>query len=348
MYPQLFQLPVIILAALAGGIIGSSSSPNARGSKVALFAVIGAVVAALIAAFTPLRNVSIPVQGYGMMILIGFLTGVWMAARRSRLLGIDPKHCLDLSVTGVLVGLLGARILHVLMYWNMFDPFHAGSFDSSRIVDMLKIWEGGLVFFGTLLAILPYTYLYCKRAKIPPLPFLDLAIPSVFAGQAFGRVGCFLNGCCYGKASDLPWAVQFPPGSPPFEFHVSERLISANAVCSLQIHPAQIYAAISAALIAAFLYAYWPRRRYDGFILSLALIMAGSVRFFEELLRSDEPALFEFVPFMTIAHWIALGLILSGFGMMFFFRNRGTLYNHGSRNSEPDLRVAGAPQGSRS
>lgn len=338
MFPQLFQLPIVVIAALAGGVIGSSSSPNAKGSRVALFAVIGAVVAALIALLTPLRTVSIPVQGYGMMILIGFLTGVWMAARRAPQLGIDPKHCLDLSVMGVLVGLLGARVLHVLMYWSRFDPFQPGGFDGSRIVDMLKIWEGGLVFFGTLLAILPYTYLYCKRAKIPPLPFLDLAIPSVFAGQAFGRIGCFLNGCCYGKPSALPWAVQFPPGSPPYEFHLAERMIPATATCSLGIHPAQIYAAVSATLIAAFLYAYWPRRRYDGFILSLALIMAGSVRFFEELLRNDEPALFEAVPFMTIAHWIAIGLVVAGFAMMFFFRKRGTLYTYELRNPDQGSR----------
>lgn len=341
MFPQLFQLPIVVIAALAGGVIGSSSAPNTRGSRVALFAILGAVVAAIIALISPLSGVSIPVQGYGMMILIGFLTGVWMAARRSRLLGIDPKHCLDISVGGVLVGLIGARVMHVLMYWPRFDPFHAGGFDASRVVDMFKVWEGGLVFFGTLLSVLPYVYIYCKRAKIPPLPFLDLVMPCIFAGQAFGRIGCFLNGCCYGKPTALPWAVQFPPGSPPYEFHVSENLIRANATCSLSIHPAQIYASISAALIAAFLYAYWPRRRYDGMILSLSLIMAGSVRFFEELLRSDEPALFDAVPFMTIAHWIAVGLILSGFALMFFFRKRGTLYN-------PESHSPGSTQGSRS
>jgi phosphatidylglycerol---prolipoprotein diacylglyceryl transferase len=328
MLPQLFQLPILIIAALAGGVIGSTASTeNATPARAWLFGIAGAILATLIVLLTPWGVATIPVQGYGLMILVGFLTGIAIAARRARLIGVDPKHCVDLAVTGVIVGLLGARALHVGMYWPLFNPFHAGGFDVERVLSMFKLWEGGLVFFGTLIAILPYTYLYCKRAKIPPLPFLDLAIPSVFAGQAFGRIGCFLNGCCYGKvANGLPWGVQFPVDSPAYIFQRELGLIGDNARCSLSVHPTQIYASIAAALTAAFLYAYWPRRPYDGFIFSLALIMSGSMRFFEELLRTDEPALIDAVPFMTIAHWIAVALILAGVAMMFYFRARHTLY----------------------
>jgi phosphatidylglycerol---prolipoprotein diacylglyceryl transferase len=330
MFPQLFQLPIVFVAALAGGVLGSSSvAEQSKHSKVILYALIGAAVAALIVLLTPLRNVSIPVQGYGLMILIGFLFGVGMAASRARRIGIEPKHCLDISIGGVIVGLAGSRALHVAMYWPLFNPFHDGGFDSGRVVQMFKIWEGGLVFFGTLITIIPFAYLYCKRAGIPAVPFLDLAIPGVCAGQAFGRIGCLLNGCCYGKPVHLPWAIQFPPDSPPYAFQLDAGIIPPDALCTVGIHPTQVYASIASALTAAFLYAYWPRRPYDGFILGIALIMAGCTRFFEELLRMDEPALIEAIPFMTIAHWIAVGLIAVGVALLLFFRRRGTLYTPG-------------------
>jgi phosphatidylglycerol:prolipoprotein diacylglycerol transferase len=109
-------------------------------------------------------------------------------------------------------------------------------------------------------------------------------------------------------------------------FQLDAGMIPHDAICTLGIHPTQIYASIASALTAAFLYAYWPRRPYDGFILGLALIMAGATRFFEELLRIDEPALIEAVPFMTIAHWIAVGLMVVGLGLILALRRRRVLY----------------------
>lgn len=327
MHPRLIDIPIWVLALIGGGVFSLSIFGNAKRLGVAIaIALAGALVAGLFAYSQPWGANSVPVQSYGTMILIGFLTGVWIAARRSRLIGVDPKHCVDVGVYGVMIGLAGARLLHIVSNWNEFTPFLETGFSAARILKMFKVWEAGLDFFGAFIACIPFTYIYCKIHKIPAIPFLDLAVPSLIAGQAFGRIGCFFYGCCYGKPSDLPWSVCFPRDAPAFNRHVADRLIAENATCSLHIHPTQIYASIAAALTAGFLYAYWPRRPYDGSILALMMIMAGATRFFEELLRADEPPLFAGIPSLTAAHYFALAAIAVGSFLMLYFRREPKLY----------------------
>jgi phosphatidylglycerol---prolipoprotein diacylglyceryl transferase len=328
MFPILFTVPAWCVAALFGALLGGML---ASGGKHKLVAIGGTVAGAALGMGLGLTQAWganwVPVRGYGVMILAGFLTGVWIAARRARLIGVDPRHCLDLGMFGVVVGLAGARIFHVLMNWPDFNPVATGSFDYRRIVKMFLLWEGGLVFYGTFFAVIPFTWLYCRAFKLPKLAFLDMAIPSLIAGLALGRIGCFLNGCCFGKVCDLPWAVRFPQGavetSPPFDWQYKQGLVSATASHTLPIHPTQIYASIAATLTCVFLYAFWPHRKYEGQVLSLALIMAGSMRFFEELLRTDEGAAFpQISSTLTIAQYLAIFLIVAGFGCLMYFRNR--------------------------
>jgi phosphatidylglycerol:prolipoprotein diacylglycerol transferase len=151
-------------------------------------------------------------------------------------------------------------------------------------------------------------------------------MPSLIAGQAFGRIGCFMFGCCYGKMCDLPWAVHFPHGAPAWQAQVADGVIGEHAAFSAGVHPTQIYALIAGALTAAFLYAWWPRRRYDGQILALSLIMAGVSRFFEQMLRDDEPAALASVPSMTVANWLAIVVVVAGAGLLLYFRRRGKLH----------------------
>ncbi len=332
MHPHLFSIPVFIIAALAGALIASSLAAMFKHPMIMLCAgALGASAGMGISFTQEWGHGSIPVQSYGTMILIGFLVAVWISARRSAQLGIDWHHCLDIGVYGVFVGLAGSRVFDIAMNWTDFNPFHAGGFDTDRVADMFKLWKGGLVFYGAFIAVIPYGFWYCRRNKLPGLPFIDLMIISVVTGLAFGRIGCFLNGCCFGKTCNLPWAVQFPARYKPdadsgaHAWHVMNGWIENSAPLSLKVHPTQIYASIAAALTAAFLYAYWPRRKYDGQILALSMIMVGATRFFEELLRDDEGAVFPTINgWMTIAQWVALGLIVTGFGLMFYWRNRGT------------------------
>jgi phosphatidylglycerol:prolipoprotein diacylglycerol transferase len=326
MHPHLVNIPIFVICALGAGFCALAFSGELKRVGLMAAIVIGAGLFAGLFAYTqPWGHNTLPVQSYGTMILVGFLTGVALAARRVPQIGVEPKHAVDVGVWGVVIGLAGARLLHIVMNWPEYTPFENG-FDVARVWKWFKLWETGLAFYGTFFTVIPFTWFYCRANKIPASPFLDIAVPALIAGQGFGRIGCFLFGCCYGKPCGLPWAVHFPPDSNAYKAHVADGLIARGASSSLGVHPTQLYAAVGAALTVAFLYSYWPRRRFDGQVLSLTLLMAGTLRFFEESLRDDEIAAFAPVPSFTLAHWMAIAVVLIGFALMFYFKRRGTLY----------------------
>jgi len=314
------------MALLAGGIMGLSVVGRSRPRTLLIAGFAGALIGFGISFTQPWGQQRLPIQSYGTMMLIGFLSGVYVSARRSEQIGVEKKHCMDIGVYGVAIGLAGARILHIVSNWHEFTPFLETGFSTARVIKMFKIWEAGLDFFGAFVTVIPFTYWYSRRYNIPALPMVDMACPALILGQAFGRVGCFLFGCCYGKTCDLPWKVQFPPDSPPYDHQLRVGEIAEGALLSAPVHPTQLYAAIGCLLTFSFLYAYWPRRPYDGFILSLLLIMTGSLRFFEELLRNDVPPTFASIPWLTNAHFFALGAVVTGILMMLYFRQHRTLF----------------------
>jgi phosphatidylglycerol:prolipoprotein diacylglycerol transferase len=108
-------------------------------------------------------------------------------------------------------GVVGARLFYVIQYWQQFQQ---GSLKETLFA-LLNVTQGGLVVYGSVIAAGVAMFLFCRRHRLPVLAISDLIAPSLLVGLALGRVGCFLNGCCYGGPSDLPWAVTFPWRSPP-------------------------------------------------------------------------------------------------------------------------------------
>jgi phosphatidylglycerol:prolipoprotein diacylglycerol transferase len=333
MHPHLFSLPTWFFAALMGGAMGATFA--GKGARTAAIGgIAGLILVGIIAYNLSWGRNLLPVQGYGVMILTGYVLAIFLVERQAWQLGIKPGHVLDMALTGCLLGLLGARAFHVAMHWSDFNPFATGTFDASKIAKMFFIWEGGLVFYGAFIVTIPWSYYYCRRHKLPGIPFVDIVAPGLIMGQAFGRIGCFLTGCCYGRVCQLPWAVTFPGptadvpmGAPAYEAQLRLGQINAAALHSLPVHPSQLYASVAAFLTYGFLYAYWPYRKYDGQMLSLMLMMAGTTRFFEEMLRSDDvPAFPSISASMTVAQWVAIPIVLLGFGMMLYFRRKGKLY----------------------
>ena len=333
MFPHLFSLPIWVFAAFLGGAMGASFSGKTL-RAILIGGVAGIIIAGTIAYLLPVGKNLVPIQGYGVMILIGYFTAIYLAEGLARKIGIKAGHVLDMGLTGCLLGLIGSRGLHIILNWADFNPFIDGSFDRSKIFKMFAIWEGGLVYYGAFIITIPWSYIYCRRNNLPGIPFVDIVAPGLILGQAFGRLGCFLTGCCFGRTCDLPWGVTFPGptpeapmGAPAYEAQIKLGLLAANAHRSLSVHPTQLYASLAGFLTYGFIYTYWPHRKYDGQILSLMLIMAGSTRFFEEMLRSDDvPAFPSISSSMTVAQWTAIPIVLLGFAMMLYFRKRGRLY----------------------
>ncbi|MCX7803947.1 MAG: prolipoprotein diacylglyceryl transferase [Planctomycetota bacterium] len=277
----------------------------------------------------PFIGASIPIFSYGLMIMIAYLTGTWSALRRARGSIFSRDDILDYSLYAVLAGVAGARLAHVAMFRDAFfyryDPrLGEDVFDASRLWDIPKIWEGGLVFYGGLIAAIAVLVVFARRRKLPVIGFCDLCAPTVALGLAFGRIGCFLNGCCFGKPSDLPWAVSFPPGSPAFFQHLHEGLIPAAAEGSLHIHPTQLYESLGAFLLWLVLEATYRRRRFDGQTTAMFFLLYAPGRFLVELMRDDVgPGLPALNGWMTTAQYVSVLLAAAGAASYLYFRRAG-------------------------
>lgn len=282
--------------------------------------VIPAAVLAIPLLQLPLARTGIPVFGYGFMMFVGFSTATLLAARRIRTVGLSPDIIWDLMLWLLLPGLIGARIVYLLQYG---DRVFAGRQGLQKLVAVIALWDGGIVFYGCIIGGIVGLLLFCRLRKVDPLLLGDVIAPSLFVGEGFGRIGCFLYGCCFGAECSLPWAVQFPPDSITFERLVERGTIPADATATVPLHPTQIYSSLSAFLLAALLAWYFRRRPFDGAVLALAWILYPIARFVLEIYRDDEPG--RLGSQLTFSQLVSIGLVVSGSFAMWLFARRNRL-----------------------
>ncbi len=154
----------------------------------------------------------LPIRGYGVMLLISVAAGVLLSIHRARRVGLDPEIILSLATWVFVAGIVGARLFYVIEYWSKFQkPTWQETFFA-----MINLTQGGLVVYGSMLAGGAALVMFVYKYRLPGLALADLVAPGVVLGVGLGRIGCFLNGCCYGGISDVPWAVRFPEGSPAY------------------------------------------------------------------------------------------------------------------------------------
>ncbi len=155
----------------------------------------------------------LPIRGYGAMVFLGVVAGVTLAAYRARREGFDPEIIYSLAFWMCLGGIVGARLFYVVEYWHDFQKSTFGE----TIGAIINFTRGGLVVYGCFAGGAIAAVIFFARHKLPLLAMADVIAPAMTLGLALGRVGCFLNGCCYGGQCTLPWAVQFPTESPVYE-----------------------------------------------------------------------------------------------------------------------------------
>ena len=202
---------------------------------------------------------------YGFFIAVGFLTGIFLATKEAKRQGEDHEKIMDLCFYILIAAIIGSRLFYVATSPEMFfkDP-----------VEILKIWNGGLVFYGGFIAALGTGIIYLKVKKISVWKTADIMAPSVAIAHFFGRIGCFFAGCCYGKYCDLPWAVTFDhPDS--------------LAPTGIPLHPTQLYEALSNLAIFLFLFIFRKHKKYDGQLFWLYVLIYGITRSFIETFRAD-------------------------------------------------------------
>lgn len=218
-------------------------------------------------------------HSYGLMIALGFLVALFSVQRYMKLRGVEPQVLSEMGFITLFLGVAGSRLLYILMY--------PGEFSLLRPWEWIAVWEGGLVFQGAIPVTFLYVYFACRRRGIPFWTLVDGAMPYLALAHAFGRIGCFLNGCCYGMhAQGLPWAVRFPPGSPVFYSQTGMAPLPDG--WSYPVHPTQLYSV--AALTAIFLVLLLLRAKwhpFSGFTMPLYLILYAVKRFVVEMFRGD-------------------------------------------------------------
>lgn len=250
----------------------------------------------------------IPVYGYGAMVFLGFAFGGWTALRRAQSVGIDPEAIWDLITWFFIAGIGGARLFYLVQKrGEVFKDVHgAGDF----LFRTVNLTDGGLVLLGGVTAVVVATLIFCHLRKIPAMLMADVLVPSFFIGLGFGRIGCLLNGCCFGDRCELPWAIHFPQGSAAWGALFERGFIGREAASTFGLQPTQIYSSIAAFLLAGLTAAYFRRRPFNGAVLVVGMLLYATKRFVIEFLRGDEMG--QFGTIFTISQLISMGIFAGG------------------------------------
>lgn len=200
---------------------------------------------------------STPIRTYGLLVGAALIVGMAIAVRTGRRYGVESIRMLDVGAAAILGGVIGARLLFVAVNFGDFvqDPWA-----------LLRVYEGGSVLFGGILGGLVSGLAMAHWRAIPLWRALDAAAPGVAGGMVIGRLGCLAHGCCYGRASELPWAV---------ELHGAFR------------HPTQAYHSLEGFVLLLLVLFVSRRARRPGQTFLVFCLAAGVSRVLLELVRGD-------------------------------------------------------------
>jgi phosphatidylglycerol:prolipoprotein diacylglycerol transferase len=212
----------------------------------------------------------ITIYSYGVLLAASYLLGLWLAMRRARQWGLDPTRVLDLGIYIIIAALIGAKLL---LFVVDFDQFSASP------QDLLSLARSGGVFYGGLILAVVVAFWYIARHRMPFWTTCDVFAPGIALGHVTGRLGCLAAGCCYGRPTDVPWAITF-----------TNPLAAANVGTPLGIplHPTQIYEAGAELLILVLLLATERRGRpFAGRTFWSYMLLYAISRYVVEIYRGD-------------------------------------------------------------
>lgn len=240
------------------------------------------------------------VYSYGLMLSIGVIVGLLAARAEFRRDGRNPELLLDFALVAVLVGVVGSRLLYVLLDWPLY---------AANPISILYLREGGLSVHGAILGGLAVAVWFARRHRIPFWKFADYFAPALALGIGVARLGCFFNGCCYGKPTNGFWGVltRYAPG-----LH----------------HPTQLYEMALALALFAGLWSFRRRKSFDGQLFLLFVIGYSVIRFILDYWRDEVR---QALSFLTITQLFSLVAIAGAVVLMVVLR-RTQVNNQGTVN----------------
>ncbi|MBI3920289.1 MAG: prolipoprotein diacylglyceryl transferase [Armatimonadetes bacterium] len=258
----------------------------------------------------------IPIHTYGLLIVGGFAVAMWWSVGECKRRGLPPETGLDYATWALISGILGARLLYVLLNWSEYseDP-----------VSIFRLPQGGLSFHGSVAGGILAIFVFCRRRQLNFWRMADMLTPCVILGYPIARMGCLFNGCCYGSPTSLPWGMRFPNVMSPGQMTPPS-------------HPAQVYSSILTLFLFLLLLRMESLFHYDGQKFCFYLIFTALDRFVMEVFRKGATAQV-LVAGLTDAQVASILMILTGLLLYRFFeRNRSSPPRAPSLQSKPEGR----------
>jgi phosphatidylglycerol---prolipoprotein diacylglyceryl transferase len=211
-----------------------------------------------------------PVYTYGVLLAAAYLLGLQFALMRARTRGLDPNRVMDLGIWIIISALVGAKLLLLIVEFDTFKRSPG---------DLLTLVRSGGVFYGGLIAAVAVALWYLRRHKMPMWTVTDVFAPGIALGHVIGRVGCVFAGCCFGRPTDVPWAITF---------HNEYAQQNVGTPLGVPLHPTQLYEAGAELLILAILLVFEKKGRpFPGRTFWSYLLFYGVSRFIIEFYRGD-------------------------------------------------------------
>lgn len=240
----------------------------------------------------------VTVHGYGLMIALGIVCCVLLAIYRAKKYQMNPDAILDIAIFSVLAGFIGAKLMYVIVEFPAFLR------DSMSVLGS----EGFVVYGGIIVGVLT-AIVYCRIKKLNFMKYFDLCAPSISLAQGFGRIGCLLAGCCYGRATDAWYGIVFPE--------------SALAPAGVKLIPTQIISSVGNFAIMAVLLWYYKRAKHTGNVGAMYMLLYGIGRFLVEMLRNDSRGA---VGMLSTSQFISLFIVAGA--LVLFQVNKRREQNH--------------------
>ena len=294
----------------------------------------------------PFLDMRLPIYGYGLMLVIGFLLATHLAKFLARRCNLDGEIFVNAALLALFAGILGARLSHIIENFAEFTNPKLSAWDN--FINMINLRSGGLTYYGGFLLAFPTMVAYGIKKKVPIRLGMDIIAPCLMIGLGFGRIGCFLNGCCQGApcSADAPYRVHFPYFSGPYQDEFKQRTLHVKPPAELLynykgedrlyspaeadklglkhlrlqqysnwLHPAQLYSTATALLLASICVAFFTVRRAPGLVFALMAILEGISRYLLELLRAEPPVLGH----MSLSMVIGVGMVALGIALWVVF-----------------------------
>jgi phosphatidylglycerol:prolipoprotein diacylglycerol transferase len=233
------------------------------------------------------------VNSYGVMLALAFICAGAVARWQFKKRGVAPDLIYGLVIAAVIGGLLGAKIHYLII--------HPDAWPENLLSGSGLVWYGGMIL--AILAVILTTVFSSQRLGA----VMDGGAVALALGYAIGRIGCFLNGCCHGEPTSLPWGITFTEGAP---------------ATTVPVHPTQLYESLAALCIFALLtWVIGPRFKREGPLMFVFALLIGVERFLVEFIRTNQPAALG----LTQQQWISLAMVVVGVGGAWWFGARGRL-----------------------